>query len=288
MLLKHTAAAVILLFGVDLAAIETLVAPAERDRLIKTRDGRQIRLNAGSELIRTDDGRLMVRRASNLGEQSAIVATEAASVSPQRREASGERWIWFAGAEVAASSISRDLEIDTNEINKSVTDYETISYEGKLFKTDGGSYKFSKDESLTTFAVVGGLKDDQEQNYYQLGYYTNDDIDEIAFSAQFGFTSIAQFENRLIPYARVTVGASFEDGIDSLDPDGFAFGGGVGATYILNPNIEFYGGAEYLLRDFGSATGKATKQGGGSITYGSVDREEQETKFYIGARYLFR
>ncbi|MDR2639313.1 MAG: hypothetical protein LBC09_05710 [Helicobacteraceae bacterium] len=287
MRLRHIAAAVAALFSVNLFAIEVLVAPADRDRLIKTRDGRQIRLNAGSELIRTDDGRLAVRRAPNDGERTAIAAS--ASGGATKREIGGDRWIWFAGAEGAASSVSRKHSIDSNEINTTNgLNYETVEYEGEFFRTDGGSHNFTKDESLFTFAIVGGLKDDQEQNYYQLGYYINDDLDEIAFSAQFGFTSLAALDDSLIPYARLTIGASFEDGIGSLDADGFAFGGGVGATYILNPNIEIYGGADYIMRNFGSAAGEATKSGGGSITYGSVEREETETKLYIGARYLFR
>ncbi|MDR2152463.1 MAG: hypothetical protein LBO72_06555 [Helicobacteraceae bacterium] len=285
MRLKFAAIAALLLACADLFAIEVLVAPADRDRLIKTRDGRQIRLNAGSELIRTDDGRLAVRRALTNGERNPNAPLE--PIKPSA-EVSADRWIWFAGAEGAVGSVDRDYKIKTNEHNKSATEYETIDYEGHRFKTDGGSSKFSKDESVTTFAVVGGLKDDQEQNYYQLGFYTNDNIDEIAFSAQFGFVSIAFYDERIIPYARLTVGAGFEDGIDSLDSDSFAFGGGVGATYIFSPNVEFYGGLEYLLRNFGSASGEATKTGGGSMTYGSLKREETETRFYIGARYLFR
>ncbi|MDR0665029.1 MAG: hypothetical protein LBF86_05855 [Helicobacteraceae bacterium] len=285
MRLKFIAAAIAFFTSANLFSIEVLVAPSDRDRLIKTRDGRQIRLNAGSELIRTDDGRLAVRRALGGEGQKLNVATK---VAQARANVSADRWIWFAGAEGAVGSITRDYTIKTNEINKSVTEYETIDYEGKLFKTDGGTVKFSKDKSVTTFAVVGGLKDELTQNYYQLGYYVNDNIDEVAFSAQFGFESLAFFDEKIIPYARAVVGAGFEDGIDSLDPDSFVFGGGLGATYILSPNVEIYGGLEYLLRNFGSASGTATKSGGGSITYGSLEREETETRFYVGARYLFR
>ncbi|MDR1452056.1 MAG: hypothetical protein LBI57_07000 [Helicobacteraceae bacterium] len=283
MRLKHIAAAIILPLCVNLFAAETLVAPADRDRLIKTRDGRQIRLNAGSELIRTDDGRLAVRRALDAQEQSGRETARAAIVGD-----GGDRWVWFVGLEGATSSIARDYKIDTNEINKSATEYETISYENKLFKTDGGAHKFSTDKNRAAFAVVGGVKDEREQNYYQLGYYASDKLDEIAFSAQFGFTSLALYDNRIVPYARLVAAAGFEDGVGSLDADSFAFGGGIGATYIVNSNIEIYGGAEYLSRNFGSSSGKASKPGGGSIAYGSVEREEKETRAYIGARYLLR
>jgi hypothetical protein len=274
-------ASLIAAFGANAFAIEILVTPSDRDRLVKTQDGRQIRLPAGSELIKADDGRLAVRRALAEEEKSPIARAPS-------NAAGGDRWVWFVGAEGAFASLGRDYKIDADESNASATSYKEVNFMGFKFKTDGGSYKFSKDESVTSFAVLGGLKDEQEQNYYQFGYYLNDDLDELAFSAQFGFTSLAFWDNQIIPYARVLVGAGFADGVSSFDADSFSFGGGIGATYIYSPNVEFYGGFDYLMRNFGSKAGKATDGGGNTITYGTIEQEEQESRFYVGARYLFR
>ncbi|MDR1912562.1 MAG: hypothetical protein LBQ52_09510 [Helicobacteraceae bacterium] len=271
MRLKSVAAVLALLLGAEALAVEVLVTPVDRDRLIRMKDGRQLRLPAGSELIKTDDGRFATRRA---------IKEQAAQETP-KQVGSGDRWVWFAGADVAMGSISRDYTVKTNKHDANV------SFQGEVFPTDGGSHSFSKDETATAFGIVGGIKDEQEQNYYQLGYYIGDDINELTLSAQFGFPSAAFLDGAIVPYARVILAAGFEDGIGS--PDSFAFGGGIGATYLFSPKVEFYGGLDYLMRNFESKTGEATlPSSGATIDFGKIEQEEKETRFYVGVRYLFR
>ncbi|MDR2033688.1 MAG: hypothetical protein LBP89_03545 [Helicobacteraceae bacterium] len=270
MRLKSLATVLALLLGAEALAVEVLVAPADRDRLIRMKDGRQLRLPAGSELIKTDDGRFATRRA--IKEQTASEAT--------KQIKGDDRWVWFAGADVAMGSISRDYTVKTNKHNDA-----NGSFKGEWFPLDGRSHSFSKDETATVFGIVGGIKDDQEQNYYQLGYYIGDDINELTLSAQFGFPSAAFLDGAIVPYARVVLAAGFEDGIGS--PDSFAFGGGIGATYLFSPKVEFYGGLDYVIRNFESKTGEATLNGA-AIDFGKIEQEEKEARFYVGARYLFR
>ena len=271
-------------FAVCVSAEEVLVTPTDRDRLIRLQDGKQIRLPAGSELIRGDDGRLSVRRLSNStgAPQNAATATPAAPVTPN----AAPRWQFFAGLEGASRSVDRDYTIDTDETNVSSSAYYPIKHPGGgSFLADGGTHSFTQSETLTSFAVVGGIKDTENDNVYQLGYYPADDIDELLFSFSYGFQSLRPIPS-VTPFAKAIVGVGFLDGLSGFEADSFTYGLGIGVNYSFNSHVDIYGGLDYLMRKFGSASAKGTA-GGATITYGTEEREETETRFYLGARYLF-
>jgi hypothetical protein len=250
----------------SLFAEEVLVAPADRDRLIRMQDGRQIRLPAGSELIRADDGRFQVRHQVS---QNAAVPVGSGS----------ERWVWFAEGLGTYRSIDRDWKIQTD----SGGSIPGVIWKGRektqTLAVDGSSYSIGESESILSFGAAGGIKDILNEHSYSVGLTTGDDINEIFVSGQFGFPSL-KFFDRAVPFIRVTLATGGEDGFFS--GDAFAYSLGAGASYPLSEAIELYAGLDYLKRKWSENPAKAS-----GITYGSEERSETETRLFMGVRYLF-
>lgn len=283
---KRLAAVAVLLWTVSVpleAADQVLVQPADRERLIRLQDGRQIRLPAGTELVRSPDGRLLVRRPAP---QSAAPKTQlppeprkTQSAAAPKESAAPGGWVWFAGVEAAQRTIGRDWKISTEEINGT----QVILPGGSQVDLDGRTYGVSLKESSTGFALVGGLKDEAGENSYQATYQMDSELSELYLSAQFGFPSLSPVES-LIPYLRIAAAAGFRDGITSFEANAFAYGFGAGATYPVNDRIETYFGLDMITRKWGDVIARDASVG----TYGIEKVEDSETRFYLGARYYFR
>ncbi|MDR0746851.1 MAG: hypothetical protein LBE89_03040 [Helicobacteraceae bacterium] len=247
----------------SLFAEEVLVAPADRDRLIRMQDGRQIRLPAGSELIRADDGKFRVRHRVS---QSAAAPVDGS-----------QRWVWFIEGLGAYRSVDRDWKVQTNNIT-----FPDVIWKGRdktqTLKIDGSSYNINESESIVSFGAAGGIKDTLNEHSYSVGLTTGDDINEIFLSGQFGFPSL-KFFGSAVPFIRVTLVTGGEDGF--FGGDALAYSLGAGASYPLSDAIELYAGLDYLKREWSENPAKA-----GGTTYGSEERSETEMRLFVGARYL--
>lgn len=279
----------------EAAQEQVLVQPADLERIIRLQDGRQIRLPAGTELIRSPDGRLMVRRpmaappaapqqtpAPKTAKSPRLQPAEAPRVSQSSANAgrsSSSSWGWFAGLEAAQRSISRNWSITTEAIE----DAQAILPDGTRVDLDGSTHSVNLSEGSTSFALSAGLKDFGGENSYSATYQMDSELSELMVSAQFGFPSVSVVAD-MVPYARLMAAVGFSEGITSFEANAFAYGFGVGATYPYSDSIETYFGVDLITRQWGDVIARDATIG----TYGVEKVEDSETRLYLGARYYFK
>lgn len=264
---------------------QVLVTPQDRDRILKLQDGRQIKLPAGFELVRGDNGKLFTRK------KQAEVKKDASSwVAPkdEAKKPDQARYRWFGGAYGASRSISKEFTFQTDKVQDPNNPSEllklTFTPTGEVFYADGNTHTFKKTESVSGFGVSAGLKDTLKENRYAVGYSSSDELSELFVNAEFGFESF-KFLKNAIPYIKLEAAVGFIDGIGSFEVDTFAYGAGVGVSYQYD-DFEFFGGYDMLFRKWGNVPARSSYNST-TITYGTEERKDTESRLYIGARYLF-
>ncbi|MDR2905673.1 MAG: hypothetical protein LBU73_06960, partial [Helicobacteraceae bacterium] len=142
------------------SAEEILVPAADRDRIIKMSDGRQVRLPAGRELIRADDGRILARhrttpqsdarQGGSLVRPPAPTQKQLARALPDGAKMPVDRWAYYVSLFGASRSVSRKHDIKTDNLCAIDSNCE-ITYEGAKFKADGRSVSLDKTKTETSF-----------------------------------------------------------------------------------------------------------------------------------------
>ncbi|GHV08005.1 hypothetical protein AGMMS50229_15740 [Campylobacterota bacterium] len=259
------------LIGMLAFADTVLVSPSDRDRVIKLNDGRQVRLSAGSELVYTDDGKLITRRlnpnaaAPTQARQQPSLRTSQPPVITSAAESTGERWRYFAGAEGAIASVSRSYS-------------DSYSVDNSAFREAVEGDRDSTSSTEFAFGVVAGIKDAQEENLYQFAVYFGD-VTELVASAQIGLTSLT-FADRFVPFVKAQLGYSFDK------ESALGYGIGAGVTYPFSPNVDLYGGLDFYLRSWNDVSGSGYNGGSQIGTY-KTSQDDTEIRLFVGARYLF-
>lgn len=276
------------------SADDVLVKAMNKDRVLKLQNGKQIKLKAGMELIRSKDGKLYARKAQVAEPKKNDMATPSKKVENKTASAKSEtkpqqkpseaRFRWFVGADVMQKSIKQQYTYKTDRIDDLTIIFEPT---GDRFRADGNEYKFDVNRQESGVAASFGLKDTLRENRYLVSYQPNKDFTELVGSAEFGFSSL-RFLDRAIPYARVSVGAGFVDGVGSFKADSFSYGLGAGVSYMYGENFEFFGGVDMLIRNWGEIPARSTKEGTTQmVSYGTEAHKDSEMRIYLGARYLF-
>lgn len=284
---KILAAATVATCAITLSADEVLVKAVDRDRVLKLQDGRHIKLKAGMELIRSDNGKLYVRKPQQEAkkEPKKEVVKQAQKETKSEPMIGEQRFKWFVGLEAISKSTDKSYTYKTDNVPS--ISYIVFEPTGDKFKADGGSYTFDVSKDETGFAGSFGLKDTKTENRYYLSYSSGDEISELFGVAEFGFESLT-FLDKAVPYLKLSAGVGFVDGLGSFDTDSFAYGFGAGVSYGYNKEFEFFGGFDMLTRVWGEIPARSTITGTTqTVSYGTEEREDSETRLYIGARYLF-
>lgn len=276
---------------------EVVVAPADRERMIRMQDGRQIRLPAGAQLLRFPDGRFAVARPAPQSVE-ALEPEPAAKQPPKTASDSmGNRWQWFAGGEMVMRMVSRDYIFETDEVNdpREPDTLLPIKVDRKIkevadYYADGQTHVFNFSEEYLSYGLTLGVKDTQKQNLYKVGYHMDSEMSELIFAGQWGFVGLP-FTGPIVPYLRAVVAAGFRDGLFSMEANAFAYGLGLGLSLPVGSKMELYGGADWLQRKWGNEPSKGVidldDQSSVSLTWGVEKREDSEMRLGFGLRYFF-